>query len=235
MNRSKFYMIIAVILILSIVGCGSCYYLGMTYNKGETVTEFHLTDEVKKGGSVSGKYIKVSVPKSSSTDSSKTITSEEQLDDMVAATTMYRGQALTVTSVCKKADVDRNLDFSIPATVDNTLANTLNPQDLVAIKVKFEDGRKDAVVIPDVTVDEIRTQNGESIKEEGAIPGFLLFKVTNDEASLLNDATKEGSLYLVRYVDLSEPLLKQDYVYNVNNGKPNNASPNNIAAPAATN
>lgn len=213
MNKSKFYMIIAVVVILAIVGCGSCYYLGMTYNLGETVTVFQLTDEVKKGGSISGKYIKTSVPKTSSVDASKTITSEEQLDGMVATTTMYRGQSLTVTSICKKEDVDRNLDFSIPATVDSTIANSLNQQDLVAIKVKFEDDRKDAVVLPDVTIDEIRTQNGESITEEGAVPGFLLFKVTNEESGILNDASKEGALYLVRYVDLSEPLLEQDYVF----------------------
>lgn len=210
-NKTKHYMIVAILIMLIALSSFICFFIGKNISRGESVKQFVVTEDVKRGNPLAGKYKEKGVSSSDSMQKNILIISEADLKDKVASTDLYKNQSLTVTSACNKDDVERNLDFAMPITVEGSIANSIGRNEIVAIKVKYKDSRPDDCIVPSIPVTDIKTSNGEAIKDTNTLPGFLLFIVSNEESSLLNSASKEGSLYIVRYKDLNQPRLERTY------------------------
>lgn len=202
-------------LLIGVSAVGS-YSVGVAKTKGDTVTQYLLTQDITVGQSLEGKYQEVQVPKSVSVSVDNLITDESVIKDSIAYTKLFKNQPLTSSVIGYKDSEDRNYDFALPITVEGAIANSLKTEEMVAIKVKFEDERDDAVVVPFIPVREIRTANGAKIEDDKEVPGFLMFLVSEQENIDLNNASKEGALFVVRYNDLNQDKLEKTYV----KGKP---------------
>lgn len=210
-TKSKHFLVVGVLIVLAAVGILVSFLVGKSASTGTAVEQFRLTTDVARGHSIEGKY--EPVKESSNTSMSKDILvlDEDDLKGMVAATDMYKNQSITKSSIMREDEVKRNLDFSMTTDVAGTIANSLEANDLVAIKVKFDDERPDACVVPAIHVSDIKSTNGEEILDASTAPGFLLFRVSDEESSDLNAASKEGTLYVVRYIDITQEKLEKTY------------------------
>lgn len=210
-SRSRYYGIISLLVILTAVGTTGGYLFGRQENIGEKVTEYRLTSDVQRGHSLKGKYQTVEVSVEDAINESNIVTSEDELQKAVALHDLYENQIITKTAIGIDEDVDRNLEFDLPTDVGGTLANSIQEGDIVAIKVKYEDSRTDACVLSKVRVSRIKTEDGTELSEDESTPGFLIMYVKNDELNKLNDASKEGTLYCVRYKDVDGEMLQENY------------------------
>lgn len=210
-TKQKYIMTVAVFSILTCAMLAGGFFLGRNISRGETVRQFLLTQDVSRGHELKGKFKEVNMPLDKSVNPDDLITSQEQLEQLVAYMDMYKNQPITKSAVGKKDDIERNLDFAMPITVEGAIANSAQVDDLVAIKVKFQDDRADACVVPSINIADIKTSQGEPIVDSSTLPGFFLFNVTDEESADLNAASKEGSLYIVRYRDTSQQKLEKTY------------------------
>ena len=234
-TKTKYFATIAVVAVAACVGCTVSYVAGKSSGKVNQVYQYMLSESVNAGTDLSDKVVKVPVSSNQAIDSSETISSVDELDGMVAKTDMVKFQPITKDSFVSKEvykdDSDRNLDFAMPTSVEGTVANSLQPNDLVAIKVRYKDNssRRDAVVVSCIPVSELRTSEGNLVAQskgnsadgsEGSVggsnnnvPSFILFHVNNAESADLNMAKKEGTLYIVKYLDVSKEKLEKTYIY----------------------
>lgn len=210
-SRGRYYGVISFLLVATTIGSAGGYLLGRQENIGEKVTEYRLTSDVKRGHSIKGKYQTVEVNVSDAINDSNIVTSEDELQKAVALHDLYENQIITKTAIGIEEDVDRNLEFDLPTDVGGTLANSVQEGDIVAIKVKYEDDRTDACVLSKVKISRIKTEDGSELSEDSPTPGFLIMYVKNDELNKLNDASKEGTLYCVRYKDVDGEMLEENY------------------------
>lgn len=234
-TKTKYFATIAVVAVAACVGCTVSYVAGKSSGKVNQVYQYMLSESVNAGTDLSDKVVKVPVSSNQAIDSSETISSVDELDGMVAKTDMVKFQPITKDSFISKEvykdDSGRNLDFAMPTSVEGTVANSLKPNDLVAIKVRYKDNssKRDAVVVSCIPVSELRTSEGNPVStskgdspdgSEGSIggtnnnvPAFILFHVNNAESADLNMAKKEGTLYIVKYLDVSKEKLEKTYIY----------------------
>lgn len=210
-SKSKYYGTIAVLIALIIVFTIVGYALGgRNTSKGNRLA-FQLTKDVAPGHSIEGCYKVVYLDSDVGLAADKVFKSEDDLKDMVAQVQLYENEQITRSNVCKKEDIDRNLEFSMETSTTGTIANGLSVNDKVAILVKFDDERDDAVVVSDIDIKGIKSSSGADITDDTTEPGFLVFRVNEEEAIDLNQASKEGSLYAVRYCDLGKDKLIKNY------------------------
>lgn len=205
-------IIVGISAILVGVSAVGGYGVGVAKTRGDTVTQYLLTQDVSVGDPLDGKYAEVKVPKDVSIAVDSLILDESVLKNSIAFTPLKRNQQITKSLIGSVDDQNRNFDFTIPITVEGAIANSLKENEMVAIMVKFKDERDSAVVVPFISVSEIRTSNGEKIADEKSIPGFLRFIVSNKENIDLDNASKEGSLFVVRYNDINKEKLTKTYV-----------------------
>lgn len=210
-SSQKYIITIALMLILLAAGIVGAYLYGSTTLKGDCIKQFRLTQDVPRGHSIQGKFEEVSVTVKDSVASENLLVNAKDLENAYALTDMYRNESITKSDVGAKEDIERSIDFALPVTIEGALANSISTNDIVAIKVKFEDERQDACVVSSIPIKDIRTSNGEPIVDNSTLPGFLLFTVTDEENINLNSASKEGTLYVVRYTDLSQPKIEENY------------------------
>lgn len=212
-TRSKFFLVISILLVLTVIVGFVGFIVGGRMAKGDTITQFLLTQDVETGHPLEGKYEEVSVPTSSSIPPDNLIMSEDILSHAVASHKMYKHSPITTSDICEaKEDLDRNIDFSIETTVADTIANSITIGDRVAILVQFDDERDPAVIIPSTYIRNIKSTNGGVIADNSTSPGFLLIRVSESELVDLKNAYKEGTLYAVRYIDQTKPDLQKSYV-----------------------
>ncbi|MNM46032.1 hypothetical protein D3C81_569620 [compost metagenome] len=222
-RKVKTVITIAVVLLFFAVGILGAYFVGYNKSRGESVKHFKLIKPVSRGHELLGAYEESSTPSNIAIPAENLVISESELKGKVAMYDLYTNEPITKSSIGLKESVDRNLEFSLSTTVESSLANSINIDDIVAIKVKFQDNREDAVVVPSIPVSNIKQTNGQPISKKEDVPGFFLFNVTNQEQNDLNSASKEGILYVTRYRDLSQPKLQKTYIQ----GQAPNDSANN--------
>lgn len=211
-SKSKFYMTIVVMCIVAIFTAVLGYAFGNRNTEKGSRMEFVMTKNVEPGHSIKGCYEIKYLSSDVGVSQDCVFTSEKELKGMVAQVKLYENEQITRSNVCKKEDVKRNLEFSLSTDTASTLANSLSVGDHVAIKVKFDDERPDAVVVPYISIKNIKSSSGEEITDGKTEPGFLIFRTTDEESIDLNSASKEGTLYVVKYVDVSKAKLKKNYV-----------------------
>lgn len=217
-KRSTFIGTVVTLLLIGGASTVGGYYLGNNKSKGDSVNQFMLTQDCPAGQSLKGKYVMVSRPKTESVDSTLLATDAKEIDESIARVDMFQHETVIESKITKlEEDTNRNLEFAVPTTVEGTVANSLMPGDIVAINVTYkakqgEQPKKDDVVVSQLTVAELRTSNGTVITEEkAAVPSFYIFKVTQEEYELLHNAATQGTLFAVKYSDLSAEPLKATY------------------------
>ena len=221
-KKSVLFVVIGILLLLVAGGSALGFITGKKVTVSESVNQYVLTQDVSAGQSIAGKYVQSSRPKSNSVSTDKLVIDEELLKVGVAVVNMYKSQSVTKSSITTLENLDRNLVFNMPVTVESALANAAQNGDVVAIKIKFKEEKKDGaevsatdeVVISQIRIIEKRTTNGQSVTDEKSAPAYLMFDVTNEEMDRLNDASKKGLLYITKYRDLESEPLKEDYKIN---------------------
>lgn len=211
-SKKSLVLTIVFFLILTIVGSVVCYFLGISASKGASLKQYILTEDVPAGHSLAGKYVEAYVPTNVSVDEKYLVMDESILENSVAKIDLRKNSQITVDSVVTLENKDRTFEVAIPITIEGSVANSIVSGDLVAVKLTYEEGRQeDAVVIPQITVKEVRSSNGAPIVDDTTVAAFVIFDVTNEEQSLIKNALKEGSLYCAKYKDLSQEVLQQTY------------------------
>lgn len=211
---SKKSLIVTIIIaLISVLICSLvAFYVGSSSGRGELVKQYQLTENVGVGKPLKGKYTECYVEKEKSVDQTFLITDEAILDTYVASVDLYKGSDITVSDVVKKEYLDRTFEVAIPITVEGSVANSITPGDMVAIKLTYEDDKKeDATVVSQISVKDVRTSNGASVVDDSSVAAFVIFNVTDEEQSDIKNALKEGSLYCSKYTNLSQEPLKKTY------------------------
>jgi len=211
-SKKSLILTIVFFLILTLTGSVVCYFLGLSTARGNSVKQYILTEDVSAGHSLQGKYTEALIPSNVSIDEKYLVMDESILDTYVATKDLRKNAPITVDDVISLEEQDRNFEVAIPITIEGSIANSIKAGDLVAIKLTYDEGKQeDAVVIPQITVSEIRSSNGAPIVDDSTVASFIIFKVTNEEQSLIKNALKEGSLYCAKYKDLNQEVLEQTY------------------------
>lgn len=210
-QKNRGLIVFSIMLIVCVIASGISYLIGLQSKSGTMVTQFVLTQDVGVGQSLEGKYKEERRPSTVTINSDKLVISQEDIKDKVATRNLYRNQTISVDCLGTPEDIERNIEFTVPVTVDATLANSLRQGDRIALRLKYEELKLDATIVPNVKVLELRTSNGEPIVDQTTITGFIKVYVTKEESDNLNSATKEGQVYAVRYRDLTEEQLVADY------------------------
>lgn len=211
-QKRTLYIVVAISLVLTALSLGLGYFVGGNQSRGDSVKQYILTEDVSRGHSLKGKYKEELVPRHLSTNPDNLIINQKDIEECVAAIDLYRNNPITKSVVTVEENLNRNLMFAMPITLEGAIGNNVTSNDVVAIKVKYKDNRADSVVVPSIPIKDITTANGTPIVDSSTVPGFLIFDVTNEESSELSAASKEGSLYIVKYNDLTQPRLEKDYV-----------------------
>lgn len=229
-SKNKFYMTIAIMCVVAIFTAILGYIFGNRNVEKGSRMEFVLTKNVEAGHPIKGCYKIKYLSSYTGISQDCVFNSEKDLKGMVAQIALHTNEQITRYNVCKKEDRKRNLQFSLAVDTSATIANSVSTGDPVAIKVKFDDERPDAVVVPYITIKNIKSSSGAEITDGSTEPGFLVFRVTNEESVDLNAASKEGTLYVVKYYDVSKAKLKKNYVIGTGdknkNGNTNSSSAN---------
>lgn len=210
-SKSKYYGTIAALIVLMLIFTVLGYVLGNRNTTKGSRMAFQLTKNVAPGHSIEGCYKVVYLDSDVGLVANNTFKSEDDLKGMVAQVQLYENEQITRSNVCKKEEVERNLDFSMETSTTGTIANSLEVGDTVAILVKFDDERDDAVVVSNIDVKGIKSSSGAEITDNTTEPGYLVFRVNEEEAVDLSQASKEGSLYVVRYKDVGQEKLTKTY------------------------
>lgn len=206
------FMVITFLTIL-VIGVIGSYNFGIQSVMEGSIKQFILTDNVEVGHSLQGKYKEISVPKNVSVSPENLILDINTLDSSIATHNLYKGSNITVEDVTTLDEKDRVIKVSYPVKVNNTIANTVKTGDLVGIGVTFEkdetNPRGDEIVVPLVSISDVRGTNGAVITDQASVVEHLIYYLTPEEAADINAAMKEGTLYLFEYKNLfSEPLEK---------------------------
>lgn len=211
-SRKTVILIVLFLVILATGGTVAGYLYGRTSERGESIKQYLLTEDVEPGHSLKGKYKEAYVSSKTSLDLNKLVINSDIIDSSVAATYLYANSPITVTNIKELEDLERNIEVSFPVTVTGSVANSIKPGDMVAIKLTYKDENKeDAVVVPQIRIKDVRSTNGTPIEDNKTIVGFVIFDVTNSESSDVNNAMKEGSLYCAKYNDLNQKPLEKTY------------------------
>lgn len=221
---SKKSLIVTIILclILTLVTTITAYFLGISSARGASVKQYILTEDVDAGHSLKGKYIEAYVSESNSLDTKYLVLDESVLDSYVASYDLKKNSYISTTSLVKLEELERNFEVAIPITVEGSVANSVKPGDVVAIKLTYSEGKQeDAVVVPQISVKDIRSTNGAPIVDDTSVAGFVIFDVTNEEQSLIKNALKEGNLYCAKYKNLNQDSLEQSYFITGDNSSEN--------------
>lgn len=227
MGRSKFFLMAAFCCLFCIVVGVGAFFIGKRASISESTPQYLLTQDVPRGHSIAGKYEEVLIPATASISSDNLITSQSQLEDAVAAVDLYKHSPLTKSSLTTLQDYQRNIVKSLPITVETSIANSISVGDHVAVMLKYnnnnnggnvgkdlsvdEKNKNTAVVLSDVTITQLKSSSGEALKESGSAPGFAVFSVTPAELNNIDTASAEGTLYLIKYNDVSQPRLVENY------------------------
>jgi len=211
-SRKTVILIVLFLVILATGGTVAGYLYGRISARGESIKQYLLTEDVEPGHSLKGKYKEAYVSSKTSLDLNKLVINSDIIDSSVAATYLYANSPITVTNIKELEDLERNIEVSFPVTVTGSVANSIKPGDMVAIKLTYKDENKeDAVVVPQIRIKDVRSTNGTPIEDNKTIVGFVIFDVTNSESSDVNNAMKEGSLYCAKYNDLNQKPLEKTY------------------------
>lgn len=211
-SKKSLILTIVFFLILTLAGSVVSYFVGLSAARGASLKQYILTEDVPAGHSLQGKYTEALVPSNISVEEKYLVMDESILDSHVATKDLRKNAPITVDDVVALEEQERNFEVAIPITIEGSVANTVKPGDLVAIKLTYDEGKQeDAVVIPQITVNEVRSSNGAPIVDDSTVAAFVIFRVTNEEQSLIKNALKEGSLYCAKYKDLNQEVLEQTY------------------------
>lgn len=211
---SKKSLIITIIffIILTTVGTFGGFVVGKTSERASSIKQYLLTENVDVGHSLKGKYREVYVSSKTSVDVDSLVLDSNQIDTGVASHKMFANSPITVADVTKLESLDRNIEVSFPVSVTGSVANSIKPGDVVAIKLTYKDeNKKDAVVVPQVVVKAVKSTSGTPVLDENTVVGYVIFDVTSEESSDVNNAMKEGSLYCAKYTDLTQKPLEKTY------------------------
>lgn len=90
----------------------------------------------------------------------------------------------------------------------------VNPWDYVDIIISYKEAGKPAeIVLSKKIVYDIRTSDGKSYQESGKTsPGYATFVLTLDEIKVIDDALKQGTLYLSKYFDKDANASESTYI-----------------------
>lgn len=211
-SKRSLILTIVFFLILTLTGSVMSYFVGISTAKGASIKQYILTEDVPVGHSFAGKYKEEYISENVSIDPNYLVMDDSILESYVATNNMRKNSAITLDDVVKVDEQQRTFEVAIPITIEGSVANTVQSGDVVAVKLTFAEGKQeDAVVIPKITVSEVRSSNGAPIVDDTTVAAFVIFKVTNEEQSLIKNALKEGDLYCAKYQDLTQDALAQTY------------------------
>lgn len=211
-SKKSLIMTIIIFLVLTLVATVTSYFLGVSTARGASVKQYILAEDVDAGHSLKGKYVEAYVPEQTSLDMKHLVLDESVLDSYVAAYDLKKNSYISTNSLVKLEELERNFEVAIPITVEGSVGNSVKAGDVVAIKLTYSEGKQDdAVVVPQITVKDIRSTNGSPIVDDTSVAGFVIFDVTNEEQSLIKNALKEGALYCAKYKNLDKGSLEQTY------------------------
>lgn len=211
-SKKTLIMTIILFIVLTTVGSFGGYIFGRNAEKGSSIKQYLLIEDVPAGHSLKGKYREVYVSGNTSISIDSLVLNANELDNGVAAHQLYANSPLTVTDVTVLEDLERNIEVSFPVSVTGAVANSIKEGDVVAIKLTYKDENKaDAVVVPQVSIKAVKSTSGTPVLDENTVVGYVIFDLTSDESSDVNNAMKEGSLYCAKYNDLSQKPLEKTY------------------------
>lgn len=211
-SKKSLIMTTIFFIILATVGSLGGYVVGRNAEKGSSIKQYLLTEDVEAGHSLKGKFKEVYVSGNTSVATDNLVLNANVLDNGVAAHKMYANSPITVSDVTTLEDLNRNIEVSFPIDVNGSIANSLKPGDVVSIKLTYKDeNKKDAVVIPQIKVKAVKSTSGTAIVDENTVVGYVIFDVTSEESSDVNNAKKEGTLYCAKYNDLNQKPLEKTY------------------------
>lgn len=211
-SKKTLIMTIIFFIVITTVGSFGGYIFGRNAERGSSIKQYLLTEDVPAGHSLKGKYTEVYVSGNTSISMDNLVLNANELDNAVAAHQLYANSPLTTTDVTVLEDLNRNIEVSFPVSVTGSVANSIKAGDVVAIKLTYKDENKaDAVVVPQVTVKEVKSTSGTPVLDENTVVGYVIFDLTSDESSDVNNAMKEGSLYCAKYNDLGQKPLEKTY------------------------
>lgn len=211
-SRKTFILVIIFLVVISTVGVVSGYLYGRSSERGESVKQYLLTEDVEPGHSLKGKYREAYVASKTSVNLDKLVLNSNELDGAVASTYLYKNSPLTVTDVTTLENIDRNIEISLPLDLNGSVANSIKAGDIVSIKLTYKDNRKeDAVVISKIQVKDVRSTSGTPVEDNKTLVGYVIFNISNNESSDINNARKEGMLYCAKYNDLTQKPLEKTY------------------------
>lgn len=214
-SKKTFIMTLIFFIVLTTVGSLGGFIFGKNSEKGNSVKQYLLTEDVSAGHSLKGKYREVYVAGNTSVSMENLVLNVNDLDNGVAAHDLFANSPLTTSDVTVLEDLSRNIEVSFPVSVTGSVANSIKVGDVVAIKLTYKDENKvDAVVVPQVKVKEVKSTSGTPVLDENTVVGYVIFDLTSDESSDVNNAMKEGSLYCAKYNDLSQKPLDKTYSVN---------------------
>lgn len=211
-SKKTLIMTIIFFIVLTTVGSFGGYIIGRNAEKGSSIKQYLLMEDVSAGHSLKGKYREVYVSGNTSINVDSLVLNSNDLDNGVASHQLYANSPLTVTDVTTLDNLERNIEVSFPVSVTGAVANSIKPGDVVAVKLTYKDENKvDAVVVPQVTVKAVKSTSGTPVVDENTVVGYVIFDVTSEESSDINNAMKEGSLYCAKYNDLTQKPLEKTY------------------------
>lgn len=211
-SKKSLIMTIIFFIVLTTVGSLGGYIVGRNAERGSSIKQYLLVEDVEPGHSFLGKYREVYVSGNTSVSTENLVLNSAILDEGVATHKMYANSPITVTDVTKLDNLDRNIEVSFPIDVNGSIANSLKAGDVVCIKLTYKDeNKKDAVVIPQIKVKDVRSTSGTAVLDDTTVVGYVIFDVTSEESSDVNNAKKEGTLYCAKYNDLTQKPLDKTY------------------------
>lgn len=211
MSKQKHFTTLILVLVVSIILIGAAFLVGRMSTKQDTVKVFEITEDVSAGQSLKGKYQQVEKIASQTVSTDVVATDASQIDNSYATVDMPKGMPV-IKNLIRQEDkkVERNFRMSIPVTVQGTVANNLHDGELVAIRVNYKDAKPDATIVPKIAVTAFTNAQGKK-PQEGEVPAFAILDLTAEEESLIDNAAKEGAVYLTKYNNTEVPALQQDY------------------------
>lgn len=211
---SKKSLIITIIFsLIAVLVCSiTAYFFGISSVKGDSIKQYVLTEDVKPGHSLKGKYTESYISSNDSINERNLVLDSSIIDDSIATGYMYTNSPITVTDLTTVDDTGRVFEVAFPITVEGSVANSIGQGDIVAIKLTYTDSKQeDATVVSRIKVKDVRTSNGASIVDDSSVAAFVIFDVTDVEQSDIKNALKEGDLYCSKYTRLDQEPLQKTY------------------------
>lgn len=211
-SRKSVILMAIIAVVIGTVGFGAAYLYGKSSERGESVKQYLVTEDIEPGHSLKGKYKEFFVSSKTSVDLSNLVVNANDLDSAVASTKLYKNSPITLTSITKLEELDRTVEFSFPIGVSGSVANSLQPGDVVAVKLTYKDSTKDdAVVISRIKIKDVKSTSGTPVEDNKTLVGYVIADVSNKESSDINNAMKEGTLYCIKYTDLNQKPMEKTY------------------------